>query len=137
MNNGQSRFDPEPASANRPITGKRVLSNMCPLIIERNGLPFVAVGSPGGRRLISTVFIFLSNVIDFNMNTEALNAPRFHCEIREPILVEPYWIDQIPIGVPRGLEKIGHKLQMIPLSGGSFSGYPYLSGAGERNNAGP
>ncbi len=74
------------------------------------------------------MLIFLSNVIDFKMNSEALNEPRFHCEIREPILVEPYWIDRIPIGVPRGLEKIGHRLQMIALSGGSFSGYPYLSG---------
>jgi len=128
MNNGQSRFDPDPKSANRPVARKRVLSNMCPLLIERDGLPFIAVGSPGGRRIISTMLIFLSNVIDFGMNSEALNEPRFHCEIREPVLVEPYWIDRIPVGVPRVLEKIGHRLQMIALSGGSFNGYPYMSG---------
>ncbi len=73
---------------------------------------------------------FLSNVIDFGMKSDALNEPRYHCETSEPILIEPYWIDSMPIGTASRLESLGHQLQMIPVRGYDYSGYPFISGPG-------
>jgi gamma-glutamyltranspeptidase / glutathione hydrolase len=130
MNNGQSRFDPDPKAANKPEPGKRVLSNMSPLLVENEGRPFAAAGTPGGRRIISTMVHFLSSVIDFRMKSDALNEPRYHCETSEPVLIEPLWIDKMPIGTASRLEALGHKLEMIPVRGSEHSGYPYISGPG-------
>ncbi len=47
MNNGQSRFDPNPKAANKPEQGKKVLSNMSPLLVEKADRPFIATGTPG------------------------------------------------------------------------------------------
>jgi gamma-glutamyltranspeptidase len=73
---------------------------------------------------------FLSNVIDFGMKSDALNEPRYHCEASEPVLIEPYWIDRMPIGSASRLESLGHNLKMIPVRGFDYSGYPYISGPG-------
>lgn len=128
MNNGQSRFDPDPKAANKPETGKRVLSNMSPMLIGKDGVPLAAAGGPGGRRIISTMVRFISNVVDFGMKSDAINQPRFHCETSEPVFVEPCWIDGMPVGVARALESLGHRLEMIPFRGAEYSGYPYISG---------
>lgn len=57
--------------------GKRPRSSMAPTIILRDGEPFMAVGSPGGSRIIGYVLNTVVNVVDFEMELqEAVNAPR-------------------------------------------------------------
>ena len=58
---------------------KRPLSSMTPTIVLREGRLFMALGAPGGSRIINGVLQVLLNVIDFRMNVqEAIDAPRFH-----------------------------------------------------------
>ena len=65
--------------ANAIAPGKRPLSSMTPTIVLRNGKLLMALGTPGGSRIPTTVFHTLINVIDYGMNIqEAVDAPRFH-----------------------------------------------------------
>lgn len=58
---------------------KRPLSSMAPMILLKDGKPFLAIGSPGGPRLINAILQVIINVIDHNMNiAEATNARRIH-----------------------------------------------------------
>jgi len=59
--------------------GKRPLSAMTPTILTRDGKLFMAVGAPGGPRIISAVLQAILNVVDFGMNVQdAVDYPRFH-----------------------------------------------------------
>ncbi len=65
--------------ANAVESGKRPLSSMTPTIVFANGEPWLATGSPGGSRIITTVLQMLVNVIDHGMNiADASNQPRIH-----------------------------------------------------------
>lgn len=65
--------------ANAVEPGKRPLSSMTPTIVLQDGRPFLATGSPGGSRIITTVLQVVLNVIDHGMGiAEAVHAPRIH-----------------------------------------------------------
>ncbi|PZS40339.1 MAG: gamma-glutamyltransferase, partial [Pseudonocardiales bacterium] len=64
-------FAPTQGSApdpNLPAAGKRPRSSMSPTIVLRDGRPFLAVGSPGGATIITTVLQILVNRIDLGMS---------------------------------------------------------------------
>jgi gamma-glutamyltranspeptidase / glutathione hydrolase len=57
--------------------GKRPRSSIAPTIVLRNGKPFLALGSPGGASIITTVAQILLNRVDFGMTLpQAIAAPR-------------------------------------------------------------
>ena len=59
--------------------GKRMLSSMTPTIVLKDGNLFLATGSLGGSRIITSVLQVILNVIDHKMNIrEAAAAPRIH-----------------------------------------------------------
>jgi gamma-glutamyltranspeptidase/glutathione hydrolase len=65
--------------ANAIQPGKRPLSSMTPTILLRDGKPFMAVGAPGGGRIINGVLEVILNVVDFHLNVQdAVDWPRFH-----------------------------------------------------------
>ncbi len=65
--------------ANAIAPGKRPLSSMTPTIVFRDGAPYLATGSPGGGRIITTVLQQIVNLIDFKMGlADAVEYPRFH-----------------------------------------------------------
>lgn len=65
--------------ANAIQPNKRPLSSMTPTILLKDGKVFMAVGAPGGSRIINGVMQVILNVVDFGMNAqEAIDAPRFH-----------------------------------------------------------
>ncbi|HLF36050.1 MAG TPA: gamma-glutamyltransferase, partial [Cyclobacteriaceae bacterium] len=65
--------------ANAIEPGKRMLSSMTPSIIEKDGELYFVLGSPGGSRIITTVFQVILNVINNDMTLpDAVSAPRFH-----------------------------------------------------------
>lgn len=65
--------------ANAIEPGKRPLSSMTPTILLRDGRPWLATGSPGGSRIITTVLQLILNVIDHRMSLAvATAAPRIH-----------------------------------------------------------
>jgi gamma-glutamyltranspeptidase / glutathione hydrolase len=68
-------YDPE--DPNRIEGGKRPRSSMSPTIVLRHGKPFLALGSPGGSTIITTVLQVLINRIDRGMPLFwAVEAPR-------------------------------------------------------------
>ena len=65
--------------ANAVQAGKRPLSSMSPTIVLKDGRPWLATGSPGGARIITTTLQTLVDMIDFGMNpAEAASAVRIH-----------------------------------------------------------
>jgi gamma-glutamyltranspeptidase / glutathione hydrolase len=62
---------------NLPAPGKRPRSSMSPTIVLSGGAPYLAVGSPGGSTIITTVLQILVNRIDLGMTLpDAIAAPR-------------------------------------------------------------
>ncbi|HIG75895.1 MAG TPA: gamma-glutamyltransferase [Bacteroidetes bacterium] len=68
------------SEANAVAPGKRMLSSMTPTIVEDpDGELFLVIGSPGGARIITTVFQVITNVIDHGLDIQAaVSAPRIH-----------------------------------------------------------
>ncbi|HZH13564.1 MAG TPA: gamma-glutamyltransferase [Archangium sp.] len=81
LNNELTDFDlpasPDAPHPNAPAPGKRPRSSMSPLLVFKDGAPVLALGSPGGSTIITTVGQTLVNHLDFGMPIEqALAAPR-------------------------------------------------------------
>ena len=68
-----------PGEANAIVPGKIPLSSMSPTIMTKDGKVALVLGTPGGRRIITTVLQTILNVVDYRMNIqEAVDAPRLH-----------------------------------------------------------
>jgi gamma-glutamyltranspeptidase/glutathione hydrolase len=91
--------------------GKRMLSSMCPVILIKNGRPFAALGSPGGRSIINTVLQVMVNVVDLKMDPdEAVKAPRLHHQwYPDMVIMEK----TMSLDVQEALKKKGHKLKLV------------------------
>jgi gamma-glutamyltranspeptidase/glutathione hydrolase len=77
LNNELTDFDPVPPHPNAPEARKRPRSSMSPTIVLQDGAPVLALGSPGGSTIITTVLQILMNSIDFGMSLpEAIAEPR-------------------------------------------------------------
>jgi len=119
LNNEMDDFsiDPETAnlweavgsSANSVQAGKRPLSSMTPAIVLKDGVPVMAIGSPMGTLIISTVLQALINVIDFGLDAQsAVMAPRFHHQWQpDKLFLEA----EFSRDVRSRLEQLGHTLQ--------------------------
>lgn len=81
LNNELTDFSFEPTKegklvANRVEGGKRPRSSMAPTIVLKDGKPYMAVGSPGGSRIIGYVAKTIVAHSDWNMGIqEAISAP--------------------------------------------------------------
>ncbi|MGH3961916.1 MAG: gamma-glutamyltransferase [Pseudonocardiaceae bacterium] len=110
-------FAPTQGSApdpNLPAAGKRPRSSMSPTIVLRDGRPFLAVGSPGGTTIITTVLQILVNRIDFSMSLpDAIAAPRASQRNAETTQAEPAFI---AAPVTADLETLGHKFAISDTS---------------------
>jgi len=95
--------------ANRIEPGKRPLSSMTPTIVQRDGKPWMIVGTPGGSRIITAVLHTMLNVIDYDMDIqEAVDAPRIHQQwMPDTTFVEPRALSADTQAILTGM---GHKL---------------------------
>jgi gamma-glutamyltranspeptidase/glutathione hydrolase len=82
LNNELTDFNIDAATGktsgvNSVAAGKRPRSSIAPTIVLRDGKPFLALGSPGGASIITTVAQVLLNRLDFGMSLpDAIAAPR-------------------------------------------------------------
>ena len=79
LNNELTDFSavPDPADPNIIAGGKRPRSSMSPTIVLHHGRPVLALGSPGGSTIITTVLQVLTNRVDRGMSLPmAIAAPR-------------------------------------------------------------
>jgi gamma-glutamyltranspeptidase/glutathione hydrolase len=96
--------------ANLPGPGKKPLSSMAPtLVLDEQGRPWLAVGSPGGTAIPSAVAQVISHLVDDGMTlSQAVAVPRLHHQWRpDAIQLEPGALEAETI---RALEQRGHRV---------------------------
>lgn len=77
LNNQMSDFEPVGPHPNTPAGGKRPRSAMSPTIVTSGGRAVLALGSPGGATIITTVIGLLVEILDFGRSLpEAIALPR-------------------------------------------------------------
>jgi gamma-glutamyltranspeptidase/glutathione hydrolase len=106
LNNGMMWFDPEPGSVNSIGPGKRTMSASTPALVFDDQGPLMALGSPGGRKVISAVLQIMLNVLDHGLGMQAaISAPRIHIE------TGPLHADvRLPANLIQALRDIGHEV---------------------------
>lgn len=104
LSNGMLWFDPEPGRPNSVGPGKRALVNMVPVLAFRRGEPYLTLGAPGGRKIISAIPQVLSNLADLKLTPQAaIEAPRLHTE------GDDLWVDdRVGERTLTALRKMGH-----------------------------
>ncbi|MBI3710038.1 MAG: gamma-glutamyltransferase, partial [Proteobacteria bacterium] len=102
-------------AANEVAAFKRPLSSMSPTIVLKDGKPWLATGSPGGSRIITTTLETIVNMIDHGMNAaEAASAPRVHHQwLPDELRIEK----GISLDTLRLLEQKGYKIELRPTMG--------------------
>lgn len=106
--------------ANAIIPGRRPLSSMAPTLVFRpDHTPWLATGSPGGSRIITTVAQVLLQRMLWGANlATAVAAPRIHSQL---------WPDRLALeegfspDTRALLERLGHSLQNAPAMGAANS----------------
>ncbi|HUG15433.1 MAG TPA: gamma-glutamyltransferase [Thermomicrobiales bacterium] len=100
-NNFLGHFNPHAGHPDSIVPGKR-LGGLLPVIVFRDGEPYIGAGAPGGSRIITAVTQSLVNVIDHGMSMqEAVTALRFHSEEEQLVFVEPGFSDAAIDGLGR------------------------------------
>jgi gamma-glutamyltranspeptidase/glutathione hydrolase len=92
---------------NLPAAGKRPRSSMAPTIALNKGRPLLAIGSPGGATIITTVLQVLMNRIDLGMSLPAaIAAPRASQRNTSTTQAEPAFLS---LSTTAGLESLGQR----------------------------
>ncbi|MFF3736197.1 gamma-glutamyltransferase [Streptomyces sp. NPDC002566] len=118
LNNELTDFSFAPANPavhdpNLPGPGKRPRSSISPtIVLDRHGKPVVALGSPGGATIITTVLQTLTGFLDRKLPlVDAIAAPRASQRNAAQTELEPglYGSD-----VAKQLEALGHPFRLNP-----------------------
>ena len=129
LNNELTDFDFTAADVTRPAPnlpapGKRPRSSMAPTIVLKGGEPLLALGSPGGSTIITTVLQTLVNRVDRNLDlAEAIAAPRATQRNTAAVQAEPAYA----AAYGPALTALGHRLTPNPEIGAA-TGIEYLPG---------
>jgi len=109
LNNEMKNFSARGINAMAP--GKRMRTTIAPTIILKGDKTFAALGTPGAARIISTMAILISNLIDHKMGIqEAIEAPRFYARDTDKNLsVET----RMPPATIEALTKLGYVIQTM------------------------
>ncbi len=104
------------------LPGKRPRTTLTPSLAFKDGLPWMAYGTPGGDMQDQWTLQFLLNVVDFGMDLQqAIDAPSFHTThfINSfypratgdgTIFVE----EGIALPVLRRMQEFGHRIYLLP-----------------------
>jgi gamma-glutamyltranspeptidase/glutathione hydrolase len=103
------------AIANRVAPGKRPRSSMAPTVVLRDGAPVLAIGSPGGSRIIGYVAQSLIAILDWGMDPQAA--------VDMPRLVNRFGTFDVEAGSPAealapGLVALGYEVAARDLTSG-------------------
>jgi gamma-glutamyltranspeptidase/glutathione hydrolase len=117
LNNELTDFNAAPLFAgvpdpNLPAPGKRPRSSMSPTIVFRDGRPVLAIGSPGGATIITTVLQILVEHLDRGASLpEAIAAPRVSQRNSDPGDAEPAFL-----ATPEAaqLQALGELFRVVP-----------------------
>jgi gamma-glutamyltranspeptidase/glutathione hydrolase len=119
LNNELTDFSFTPANPavhdpNLPGPGKRPRSSMSPtIVLDRHDRPVVALGSPGGATIITTVLQTLTGLLDRGLPlVDAIAVPRASQRNAAQTELEPGLYDNA--GLRKQLEAIGHSFKSNP-----------------------
>ena len=130
LNNEMGDFNRKPGTTNLTgdigtapnliAPGKRMLSNMTPTIVVRNGKPVLVTGSPGGRTIPNTVVNIVLNVTAWKLTgREAIDAPRTHHQwLPDRLQIEGDGASEATVAA---LEALGHEIRMQGQQGSAQS----------------
>jgi len=141
LNNEMDDFSAKPGTrnlygllggqANAIEPGKRMLSSMTPIIVEKHGKLYAVIGSPGGSTIITSVLQTFLNLVEFDMTMQqAVSAPRVHHQwYPDSIRTDP---GALPDSTLQQLRQMGHQVYVTTpigrvdairvLPGGQFEG---------------
>jgi gamma-glutamyltranspeptidase / glutathione hydrolase len=135
LNNQLTDFSYEPERFGRPIAnrvepGKRPLSSMSPtFVLDAEGRLRIAIGSPGGTRIINYVAQTLLNMLDFGMSVQqAIAAPHVVAQLG-PLELEQ---GTAVVELRSALEALGHRVVPRTLNSGLHGIVIDYSDAGRR-----
>ncbi len=119
LNSSMYSLSPRPGHPQSIAPFKRNLRNSGPVIVVKDGKPYMILSAPGGRRIITAILRTLTNVIDYRMGIQAaIDAPRIHAEGN---LYEVFMEERIPEDVRQELTRMGHRLVVRPPYSGGFA----------------
>ena len=102
-------FVPAPGYPNSVAPWKRPMMNMGPLLILKDGVPILAEGAPGSRRIIERNLQVVLNILDFSMGPqEAISAPTIDASGLDTLVdnrISKHAIDD--------LSKRGHRIKVV------------------------
>ena len=90
---------------------KRMLSSMTPTILEKDDSLFMVVGTPGGSKIITSVFQTILNVVEHGMSMQqAVDAKKVHHQwLPDQIQYEQHALDSL---TRIELMQMGHELEL-------------------------
>jgi gamma-glutamyltranspeptidase/glutathione hydrolase len=122
FNDYMNCFDPRPGRPNSVRPGKTRVTMMTPTLVFDGSRLRIAVGAPGGTKIVMGILQTLVNVIDHQMSPfEAVSAPRIDFQ-GDGVVVE----GRIPQVVSSGLEKLGYKVTRRTLNYDPYFAKPQL-----------
>jgi gamma-glutamyltranspeptidase/glutathione hydrolase len=117
----------DPNDPSRLEPGKRSRSNQSPIIVLKDGKPFMAIGTPGSNGIWQRIVQVIVNIVDFGMDIQsAITAPRMiyggqaetGTEIKPLFKVE----DRIPEATMNALRAKGYEIVKVKDDGGRVNG---------------
>ncbi len=110
LNNRLSAFSLG-GGANRLEPGKRPLHTLNPILLVKEGQPFMTLGTPGAHGQVQSLLQMLSYFLDYGFTLqEAIEAPRWRHEPGQGLFVE----ERIPLSVRQVLHRRGHRVRVEP-----------------------
>lgn len=101
--------------ANRVQGGKRPRSSMAPMIVFRDGQPYLTVGSPGGSAIINYVAKTLVGVLDWNLDIQqAISLPNLGSRNQATELERGTALQDLA----PALRGMGHEVKMVDFPSG-------------------
>lgn len=132
MVGGMSWFIAKPGYANSVAGWKRPLVNMVPLLVLKDGIPVLSIGSPGARKIMNRNTQVALNVLEFGMGIqEAIACPTVDASRRETLVDS-----RIPHEVIDQLSVMGHRVSVVEEEPGMTGNFARPSGIYIDHNTG-
>ncbi|NJO12451.1 MAG: gamma-glutamyltransferase [Gammaproteobacteria bacterium] len=117
----------EADSPSKLAPGRRPRSNQSPLIVLKNGQPWLAIGTPGSDGIWQRLAQVIANLVDFNMDIQAaVAAPRMiyggYQETGTAVPPKFDVEDRIASDVIAALRARSYEINVIPSDEGSVNG---------------
>ncbi|MGE4370621.1 MAG: gamma-glutamyltransferase [Burkholderiaceae bacterium] len=121
LNNQLTDFSLNPVDEQgRPVAngvepGKRPRSSMAPMLVMRDGLPYMVIGSPGGSAIINYVAKTMLGVLDWGLDIQqAIDMPNVGSRNRATEVES----GRVPAGIMQALRRRGHDVREMAFPSG-------------------